>query len=592
METAQSPRREANEELALRAARVILEGFNNHYRIFRAASAAAKERFEAGDWPAVQTASRERIQFYDLRVQETVARLAFEFHAGSLDDAVWQQIKTLYIALLTRHQQPELAESFFNSVCCKILHRSYFHNNFIFVRPAVSTEHLDSEHPAYRSYYPHSLGLRQMLRRIIADVDLACPFTDLRRDLANILRCWRAHFPRPLRLQANFQIHVLSTLFYRNKGAYLVGRAINGDQEYPFVVPVLRAASGSLYLDTILLELSQIELVFSSNRAYFMVDMEVPSTYVQFLRSMLRSKPAWEVYTVLGLQKQGKTLFYRDFLHHLKYSSDEFIFAPGIKGLVMVVFTLPSYPYVFKVIKDVIAAPKETSRDKVMAKYLLVKQHDRVGRMADTLEYSDVAFPKDRFNPALLEELRTLAPSVVDEDGGTLIIKHLYIESRMIPLNMYLSQADEQQLAGALQEYGAALKQLAAANIFAGDLLFKNFGVTRHGRVVFYDYDEIDYVTNCHFRSIPAARTDEDELAAEPWYTVAANDMFPEEWAHFLLSDKRIGAHLLRLHPDLFKPEYWQSAQKRIASGYVEDVFPYPKEMRFCNRFPGAHGAA
>jgi isocitrate dehydrogenase kinase/phosphatase len=313
--------------------------------------------------------------------------------------------------------------------------------------------------------------------------------------------------------------------------------------------------------------------------------MEVPSAYAQFLCGLLPYKPKWEIYTLLGLQKHGKNLFYRDFLHHLRHSSDDFIVAPGIRGMVMSVFTLPSYPYVFKVIKDVIAPPKEVTHQVVKEKYWLVKHHDRVGRMADTLEYSDVAFPKARFTAELLDELRALVPTVIEEEGDSIVIKHMYIERRMVPLNIFLDKAGDKQRDHAIEEYGRAIKQLAAANIFAGDLLFKNFGVTRYGRVVFYDYDEIDYLTNCNFRKLPQAQTEEQELAAEPWYSVGPNDIFPEEFATFLLTDERVRDCFMRHHGDLLDVAYWQDTQQRIAAGQMQDVYPYAEALRFCNLF-------
>ena len=566
-------------------ARALLEGFNKHYRIFRECSKAAKRYFEQGDWLATQAASRERIDFYDRRVAETTEQLEREFKASTLDNQVWLQVKLRYIGLLSDHKQPECAETFFNSVCCRILHRAYFHNDFIFVRPAVSTDHIDADPPSYRSYYPGKYGLRHVMIDIILDFDLDRKFANFNRDLRHVMRVWRRHLPRPVRLEPNHQIQVLSSLFFRNKGAYIVGKVINGNNEYPFAVPVLHDSEGRLYLDAVILHPEHLAILFSANRAYFLVDMEVPSVYVQFLRSMMANKPKAELYTILGLQKQGKTLFYRDFLHHLKHSRDDFIIAPGIKGLVMIVFTLPSYPYVFKIIKDVISPPKEVDRKGVKKKYQLVKHHDRVGRMADTLEYSDVAFPKSRFRPELLEELRTLAPSVIDENGDTIVVKHLYIERRLTPLNLYLDNADAKQRRHAISEYGNALKELAVANIFAGDLLFKNFGVTRYQRVVFYDYDEVDYLTTCNFRKIPLPRTPEDEMAAEPWYPVGQHDIFPEEFETFLLTDAGVRESFMEFHANLLDAEYWKSIQKRIGDGFLEDVFPYPAEIRFCNMF-------
>ncbi|MDB5842593.1 MAG: bifunctional isocitrate dehydrogenase kinase/phosphatase, partial [Herminiimonas sp.] len=294
-----------------------------------------------------------------------------------------------------------------------------------------------------------------------------------------------------------------------------------------------------------------------------------------------------------------KALFYRDFLHHLRYSSDRIESAPGIRGLVMNVFALPSFPYVFKAIKDHIPAPKETTRALVKEKYLLVKYHDRVGRMADTLEYSDVAFPRSRFGEELLAELKQVAPSIVEEEDDQIIIKHLYIERRMIPLNIWLSDAGKDGNEAALEhgiiEYGNAIKELVAANIFPGDMLYKNFGVTRHGRVVFYDYDEIEYITDCNFRAIPAPRNEEDEMAAEPWYPVGKNDVFPEQFAIFLLGNANIKKYFMKHHADLLTPQYWQERKERILAGIVEDVFPYPLECRFCNQIempPAAMRAA
>jgi isocitrate dehydrogenase kinase/phosphatase len=567
--------------IALAIAQVVLWGFNKHYRLFRECTQAAKTRFETSQWQAVQVAQRERIMFYDQRVLETVERLEREFQTERLPETVWQQVKYHYINLLIDHKQPECAETFFNSVCCKILHRDYFRNEYIFIRPTISTEHLESDPPAYRSYYPNDQGLLPALEQIFLDFRLDCPFQDLRRDLKLILAAATERFPQPFKPEPNHQIQVLSGLFFRNKGAYAIGKVINGHTEWPFAIALLHAADGPLVVDTILFDPRDLLALFSFSRAYFMVDTEVPAAYVQFLRSMLPTRPKFELYNMLGLQKHGKALFYRDFLHHLNHSSDLLSIAPGIKGLVMLVFTLPSFPYVFKIIKDVIPHPKEVDREEVKAKYWLVKLHDRVGRMADTLEYSDVAFPKARFAAEVLDEIRAKAPSVLLDQGDTIVLRHLYIERRMTPLNLYLQSATPEEARAALDEYGRAIKQLAAANIFPGDMLYKNFGVTRQKRVVFYDYDEIEYMTSCNFRKVPAPRTPEDEMASEPWYTVHKNDVFPEEWQTFLLGDPAIRAVLLELHPDLFEASFWQGLKERIESGYIEDVFPYSDAIRF-----------
>jgi isocitrate dehydrogenase kinase/phosphatase len=574
---------------ALLIAQTLIEGFNKHYRLFRESSAQAKAHFESGDWTAVQRAVRERIQFYDDRVAETVTRLHREFNAETVDDIVWQQAKLYYIGLLTNHSQPELAETFFNSVFCQILHRTYFHNDFIFVRPAISTEYIESDPPSYRSYYPNAEGFRESIKRIFLDFNWQREFADLERDVENIRKAVLASLAELPDREVNFQIQVLSSAFYRNKAAYVIGKAVNGPHEYPFAIPVLHDPDGKLVIDTILLDTGWISLLFSLSRAYFMVDMTVPANTVQFLRSIMPHKPRAELYSMLGLGKQGKTAFYRGLISHLHHSADQFIIAPGIRGLVMLVFTLPSYPYVFKVIKDKFGVTKEVDHATVKRKYQLVKQVDRVGRMADTLEFSLVALPKDRCAPELLDELRREIPSLLEEDDDEIIIQHLYIERRMEPLNLYLERAEkagrDDLIEKAVIEYGNAIRELAIANIFPGDMLWKNFGVTRYGRVVFYDYDEIEYMTDCNFRRIPPAPNEEAEMSGEPWYSVGRNDIFPEEFGTFLLTSPKIRAAFMRHHADLLDAGFWQQAQEDIRGGAIRDFFPYPEELRFCNRY-------
>lgn len=587
-------------------AKAMMDGFNRHYRLFRAESARAKHRFESRDWPAQQRAQRDRIEFYDLRVRECLQRLVKEFKADQQPMAVWEQVKLHYIGLLVNHHQPELAETFFNSVTTKILKRAYFQNDFIFVRPAVSTEYIENDEPralpTYRSYYPTHETMRDNVRRMIEDFDLRVPFDDLGRDAGLVLEAMRQRFDH-YKLRANFQIQALSGLFYRNKGAYVVGKIINGFQEVPFALPILHNENGRLVIDAALFGEDDLLMLFSFARAYFMVDMEVPSAYVQFLRSLMPRKPRAEFYNALGLAKQGKTLFYRDFLAHMRHSTDKFRIAPGIKGMVMLVFDLPSFPFVFKLIKDFYPAQKDTTREQIRGKYLLVKQHDRVGRMADTLEFSEVGFPRDRFTDELIAEIQKFAPSqleISDRDGdGTteVILKHCYIERRMIPLNIYLQEAFDtlqnpdvddtslrrarEQITRAVVEYGNAIKDLVAANIFPGDMLWKNFGITRHGKVVFYDYDEIEYITDCNFRRVPPPRNEEDEMSGEVWYSVGPHDVFPETFGPFLLGNPLVREDFMKHHADLLDAAFWQAHKERIAAGHVYDVFPYERARRF-----------
>ena len=524
--------------------------------------------------------------YYDIRVREAVDAILRRFPAARRDESLWPPVKRAYIGLLYGHKRPECAETFFDSVACRVLDRTYYRNEYIFWRPAVSSEFVDADEPTYRCSYPGKLGFRRTLNAIVESFGLAVPFEDLPRDLRLVVKALRTDIPGHNTQQPNFQVQVLSSLFFRNTGAYIVGRVINGPEDHPFAVSLRHVpGGGALRVDALLLTRAQVGRLFSLSRAYLTVDMEVPSAYVRFLRQLIPTQTTAELYTAVGLQKQGKTLFYRDLFEHLKHSSDAFVIAPGVRGLVMIVFTLPSFPYVFMLIRDVPRPPKQTTRDAVRHKYLFVKHHDRVGRMADTLEYSDVALPLERFTPELLAELETGCGSLVERNGDRVILKHLYIKRRMTPLDVFLATADEASARTVLGEYGCAIRELASADVFPGDLLCKNFGVTRVGRVVFYDYDEVSALTDVNFRHLPHPQTDAEELAAEPWFHVGPDDAFPEERPHFLFRTARDRKLFCERHAELFDAGWWCARQEEIRAGLIADLYPCPDDLRFGVRF-------
>lgn len=573
---------------ALDFAKSLLEGFDRHYRLFRELSRGAKDRFARGDWAAVRQAVRTRIDMYDERVRENVSTLRERFPAECQSESFFREVKVAYIGLLYEHKQPECAETFYNSVATRLFHRTYHQNDCIFSRPAISTEHIDGQEPTYVCYYPRSVDLEGTLRRMLVDTGLGAlggRFEDLERDTGYLMRVIAEHFPRGWERDESFQLQVLRSLFFRGRAAYLVGRSIKGNVVVPFVIALRRGALGDLYVDTILLDTKAVGRLFSLARDYFMVDMEVPSAYVSFLESVVPNRSRSELYTLVGLQKQGKTLLFRDLMWHLKHSSDRFVAAPGTRGMVMVVFSLPSFPYVFKVIRDWFQPPKDADRALVEDRYRLVKHHDRAGRMADSLEYVDVAFPRDRFDEDLLEDFRKLAPSSIEITDDRVLVRHLYIERRLTPLDMFVATADDQKLRQALGEYGDCIKDLARANIFPGDLMLKNFGVTRFGRVIFYDYDEIVYLTDCRFRTMPKPRFDDEELSSEPWFSVEPNDVFPEQFPQFLLPPGKPRETFQELHGNLAEASYWSARQEKIRSGDLEESIPYPESDRFAHKF-------
>jgi len=564
-------------------ARTILEGFNHHIDLFSEITQSAKHRFEQCQWADVQEAAKKRTDFYELRVSETLKTLNQNYELTTLDDALWFNVKMAYMGILTSHKQPELAETFYNSVFCNLFSQKYYHNDYIFVESTANRLDGSPTPIIYTRYHPAEKGVFQTIKDMITSPDFNVPYVDIENDVNQLIQVFRRNAKKTMFQLETMQFDILNFVFYRNKGAYIIGRVISPAGVTPFIFSILNDNEKGLSIDAVLTDDENMAVVFGFARAYFFVNCQHPHALINFLQTLIPHKTRADLYSAIGFHKQGKTQFYRDFLNHLSKSNDKLVLAAGIKGMVMSVFTLPSYPYVFKIIKDKFSPSKNMTKQDVKGKYLLVKRHDRVGRMADTMEYSEVAFPIKRFSNELLEELNKVASSIIRYEGDMIIIQHLYIERRMIPLNIYLSEANDDEINEAMYGYGQAIKQLIAANIFPGDMLLKNFGVTRHGRVIFYDYDEITYMDEVNFRVKPEAITEEQIYAAEPWYSVAPGDMFPEELATFALANARYRNAFLLHHADLLEASFWQACQKNVAAGKFEDVFPYPEELRFCN---------
>jgi isocitrate dehydrogenase kinase/phosphatase len=573
--------------LARDIAGLICNGYRAYRQRFQEITLAAGDRFRDADWLGVQEANAERLALYGVHIERIVNSIQ-ALAGGPFAKSLWPAIRAAYVELIREEYNAELFETFFNSMHRTLTHDSDVTDREMFVTSAFPQPPVAARNALTRTYRPDR-GIVEMVRQIARELPFArrnrtdLPWQDLDRDIGNVLRSLVEARPE-IDSVDGFEVEILKPLFYRNKGAYVVGRIRYDEAVWPLALPLLLDDRGRVYIDTLICDEDELSVMFSFTRAYFMVYEEHPHALVDFLGTMLPNKKRSELYSSIGLHKHGKTVFYRDLLDHLAHSDDPFIVAPGIKGMVMCVFTLPSYQTVFKIIKDHFPPQKHITREQVREKYHIVKKHDRVGRMADTQEFENLVLPRARFTDELLDELRAVAPSSVEITDTEVKIRHLYTERLMTPLNMYIETADEQALREALDEYGNAIKQLSAANIFPGDMLLKNFGVTRHGRVVFYDYDEICYLTDVNFRAIPEPATPEQEMAAEAWYTVGPDDVFPEEFRRFLFGRPRIKQIFTEMHGELFDPDYWKGLQAAIRDGQVMDVFPYRRKKRFARQ--------
>jgi len=568
-----------NTVLATQIAKIVYNGFKSYRRDFQEITRAAQSRFENTDWLGAQEAGRRRLAIYSEHILDVALQFNDALAERNITTTLWAQIRAAYLRLINHEYNAELFETFYNSVHRHVTGDRDVTDLEMFVTSAHPTPPVTSDEAIFSAYQTEN-EVVEMLLDIFHHFSFKVPWRNLEQDIGNILRSL-VEERTEIKSAHGLEVQILRSLFFRNKCAYIIGKLSYRNFTWPVVLPLLLDDSRQLYVDTLICDEDELSVMFSFSRSYFMVDTPYPHALVDFLQTLLPNKKRSELYASIGLHKHGKTEFYRGFVEHLQNSTDQFIVAPGIKGMVMTVFTLPSYQTVFKVIKDRFPPQKSITAEQVREKYYVVKKHDRVGRMADTQEFQNLIFPRERFEPALIEELLSTAPSSIEVSADRVLIKHLYTERLMTPLNIFIDTATDDELHDALDEYGNAIKELAAANIFPGDMLLKNFGITRHGRVVFYDYDEICYLTDVNFRAIPDAHTYEEEMSAQAWYSAGPRDVFPEEFKRFLFGRKRIKQMFTAMHGELFDPVYWQSLQNAIIQGEVTDVFPYRRKKRF-----------
>jgi isocitrate dehydrogenase kinase/phosphatase len=565
----------SRDELVQDCAQTLVDIFADYNAEFRAITRRARQRFEDRDWRGSQRDAVERIELYSKYVANTVATMQKRLGDEVQERSLWSSIMRRFTEIIDPLPDNEFPKTFFSSVTRKTFDTAGVDAAVEFVAldldPLGSvTTHVET------TVYVNRGSVELLVEELLADFRFRTPYRDFERSVKMVADELKASLENGGERRTIEKLEVIKEVFYQVTRAYLVGRISGRGWSLPFVVALRNQESGIL-VDAIMLEEGTVSVLFSFTRSYFHVDLAHVGEVVKFLKSILPLKPVSELYTVLGRAKQGKTERYRELFRHLQVSDDQFVLAPGEKGLVMVCFTLPSFDVVFKLIRDKFPYQKNILRQDVLQKYELVFRHDRAGRLVDAQEFRRLKFPKARFAPDLLHELLAETAATVHEEGEFLVIEHMYIERRMTPLNLYVRTATPEQAAKAVLDYGQAIRDLAGTNIFPGDLLLKNFGVTRHGRVIFYDYDELCLVTDCRFREVPEARYEEDEMLAETWYYVGESDVFPETFINFLGFDPHLKDVFLAAHAEILTADWWRGVQERLREGDVLEVLPYHK---------------
>jgi isocitrate dehydrogenase kinase/phosphatase len=564
---------------AAECAAAIVAAFALYNAEFRVITRRAPERFENRDWSGSQADVVERLELYATSVNATVADMKRRLGGSAHDTALWAAIKADYARRIEAMADPEFLKTFFSSITRKLF-------DTVGVDPDVEFFALEldplrgADAAAVTERYANRGSLDLLFEELLSDYRFRTPWRDFEGSVGHVtadveLTLKSLGEKRPLR-----EVEVIRPVFYQMSRAYVVGCLRGDGWTLPLAIAFRNSPLGVL-VDAVMLSVADVSILFSFTRSYFHVDLERVSDAVVFLRLLLPGKAVDEIYTVLGRAKQGKTERFREIFRHLGVTPDRFVRAPGERGLVMACFMLENADVIFKVIRDRFPAVKNVRREEVMAKYDMVFRHDRAGRLVDAQEFRRIRLPKGRFAPDMLEELLTECAENVQLEGDDLIVGHVYIERRMTPLNLFVRSATPEQAELAVVDYGQCIRDLAYTNIFAGDLLLKNFGVTRHNRVIFYDYDELCRVTDCRFRDVPQATSDEDEMRAESWFYVGENDVFPETFLKFLGFEGRLEAAFLGKHGEILEAGWWRALQERLAAGDLVEVLPYhPHRVR------------
>ncbi len=565
---------EQRKQTIARISEFVYEGFQKYNENFFRITERARRRFEQRDWEGHQQDIIERVELYEKSVRRIVVSLRKNLGASVVDRKLWHSTRRYFGQRLYNVPDAGFLKTFFNSTTRRIFNTVGTDPEIEFVSSAPD-EGFNPLETLTLNRYPYWGSLEKTFKKILEDFAFKVPYRNIAADTRTFSQEIQRYYQAHLRAHGEFvRFEFINSAFFQSARAYLIGRTIQQDHINPIIIALKNTSSG-IEVDAVLLSEEEVSVVFSYTRSYYFANPHSVIGAVHFLHSILPSKPIDELYTVLGRLRQGKTERYRIFSHHLQNTDDRFVHAEGDKGLVMLVFTLPSYDLVFKIIRDNFGYPKTINREEVQNKYRLVSRHDRAGRLIDTQEFRNLEFPVNRFDEALQSELLSEAAETVRVKNDKLIIDHVYIERRVRPLNLYLREANRTDAGEVILDYGQTIKDLANTNIFPGDLLLKNFGVTRHRRVVFYDYDEVALVTECDFREIPDSDDDEDVLRSDVWFHVNKNDIFPEEFIKFLSMDQGLRTLFLEVHGDLLTAEYWNRVKNKLLSGDIELIIPY-----------------
>ena len=567
------------------AAGLIQIEFEAYRAEFLAITGRAQSRFEKREWNAVLSDAEQRIDLYhhylDIVEPQMRALLTERVH----DYGIWESIKSEYCNAYLENYHADMALIFFYSV----MRRLYLETGDSIeysddeIRQSVTAETAQDPNRPIRNYPADSPAdiTPELIREIVDDFRFQAAFQNLYKDATLAAGMLKPQLGKILGERRIDRIEMIKSAFFRNKAAYLMGRVVSGTVIVPLVLVLLNPPEG-IVIDAVLSEEADLSNIFTSARSNFHINTSAYREVFEFLESIAPSRPRAYIYTSIGFIHPGKLQLVHELRQHIAQTQEKFEVAKGVPGTVMIVYALPTFSYVFKVIRDVSTKNTFRGRPHVVGQYWRVHRMDRVGRMLDIMTFHNLRFAQSSFEAELLDELLRDAPSSVRIENECVVFRYLYAARQIIPLDVYLADPDlpEAVKAKAAIDYGYAVKDLAAAGSFVGDYLPKNFGVNRLGRVILYDYDDLDNLVSWNFRSLPDPPPWAETLPYEDWLSRSERDVFPEHDFRIFTVPAHGRAAFLKHHADLLGPVFWNSIKSELESGKVPEFCPYPLEKR------------
>lgn len=571
------------------AVRLTLEAFESFNAEFQSITRRAKQTFEDREWSAGRRDAVERLDLYEKSLGVVATRLENVLGDQAKEEPLWSCAKSRFAPLIAQRYDVDRAETFFSSVTRKMLSTVGVNRGveFFHLHPKAT---IPTQHESVYRRYAGDESARSMVARIFNDFHFWVPYENLERDVELVANEVDLHLWPLVGNEKAFAIDVAKAVFFRNKMAYIVGRIVADVHVVPLIIPLVNTEAG-IRVDAVLLSEADANNVFNFAYSYFHVDLDRYDALIYFLRSILPDVDLGELYTSLGYNRHGKTELYRDLHRFVHVSRQQFVIAPGLEGAVMIVFTLPGYGFVFKVIKDQPCflrsksnTPKEITQTRVREQYAFVSHRDRAGRMVDTQEFENLRFKRKRFTEVLLDEFRLAANRNVTITDEYVILRHLYVQRKVVPLPMYFArETNPEAIRKVLIDFGYFLKDLAWSGVFPCDLFNAwNYGVMPRGRVVLYDYDDVVPMERVTFREKPVPRTELEEFAPEEdWIVATQEDFFLDELDRYSGIPSLLKGVFKSVHGDLYTMQFWDGLVAQLRNGEIFDIIPYDRTKRF-----------